>query len=128
VILSSFFQLISSIKYQVSFFAFFLFLTFALGNGSDITFYMGATQVVVALIGIFILDKIGRRPLLIWAPFMQGVSMLVIFLFIQIGLENILILPVLMFNVSFVLGLGGMNLPYTTEIVSPKVLTICVSS
>ena len=89
---------------------------------------MGGVQVLSALLGIFILDKLGRRPLLIWGPFFQGVAMLLTFVFIKTNLENLVLIPVLLFNISFVLGLGGLNLVYTTELVSPKAVGICVSS
>ena len=88
---------------------------------------MGGVQVLAALVGIFILDKIGRRPLLIWGAFAQGASMFMMFAFIEFGLKNYVMIPVLLFNISFVLGLGGLNLVYTTEIVNPKAVGICVS-
>ena len=39
-----------------------------LGNGAQITFYMGGVQVLAAMVGIYVFDKIGRRHLLIWGP------------------------------------------------------------
>ena len=98
------------------------------GEGSKITFYMGGVQVLSALVGIFILNKLGRRPLLVWGGFFQGVSMFILFFFIQAELNDLMIYPVLLFNIAFVLGLGGLNLVYTTEIVSPKVVGICAST
>lgn len=54
--------------------------------------------------------------------------MFLIAILIFLDLQTYIIVPVLMFNISFVLGLGGLNLVYTTEIVSPKAVGICVSS
>ena len=99
-----------------------------LGNGAQITFYMGGVQVLAAMVGIYVFDKIGRRQLLIWGPLVQGLSMFTMFLFMVLELDHLMIIPVLVFNISFVIGIGGLNLVYTTEVVLPRAIGICVAT
>jgi Sugar (and other) transporter len=49
------------------------------GNGSTVTFYMGGVQVLTALVGIYVFDKIGRRPMLIFGPMFQGLSLFLMY-------------------------------------------------
>ena len=54
--------------------------------------------------------------------------MFTMFLFMVIDLDNLMIIPVLIFNISFVIGIGGLNLVYTTEVVLPRAIGICVAT
>lgn len=82
---------------------------------------------LAAIVGIYML-KLGRRRLLIWGPLVQSISMFAMYLFWQMRLDDVMIIPVLIFNISFVLGIGGLNLVYTTEVVLPRAIGICVAT
>jgi len=54
--------------------------------------------------------------------------MFTMFLFMVLDLDSLMIIPVLIFNISFVIGIGGLNLVYTTEVVLPRAIGICVAT
>ncbi|XP_054012729.1 facilitated trehalose transporter Tret1-like isoform X1 [Hylaeus anthracinus] len=93
-------------------------------NGKYITMILGAVQVVSTIIGMCLVDRFGRRLLLIVSAFGTFVSTTLVGLFFylqdrQFDVDNILLLPsigTILYIVSYTLGLAAVPFTMISEV------------
>ena len=85
-------------------------------NGSTMTLVIGATNICGGILGLFTVEKFGRRFNLIWGCFIQGVGYALLIVGYKLSQDIISVVAVLSYVVSFAIGMGGTMPIFTAEI------------
>lgn len=87
------------------------------------TVLVGITNFVSTIISLWVIDKVGRRPLLLWGPAGMGIAMVLAALFLTstaVGLA-VKVAIVLVYIASFGVGVGGTVWVVISEIFPTKI-------
>ncbi len=96
---------------------------------------VAVVQVIATVLGTFLVDKAGRRPLLIGSEFVMGLSFVALGVFfylkrinsgvIPVGLSWLPLVSVLVFIIAFSLGIGPLSWTVMGEVLHPDVKGFC---
>lgn len=87
------------------------------GNGATMTLLIGAANVGGGLVGMYTLDKFGRKANMLYGVFFCFIGMLSLSIGIVLSSSFISALGVLVYMIAFAVGMGSVMPMYCTEIV-----------
>ena len=93
-------------------------------NGDEVTFQMGLVMLVSSFAAMYFINKLGRRFLLSFGVFLQGVSFLAFYLLLKLDYKSFLIIPTATYIGAFAAGIGPLGMIYATDILPPKIVGI----
>jgi SP family sugar:H+ symporter-like MFS transporter len=89
-------------------------------NGPVMTFGMGLVKIVAGFIGTYAIKKYGRRQLFSLGVFTQMLCFIALYLLIETEYFDFLFPAVAIYIVAQAIGIGGLFMVYTADILPPK--------
>lgn len=86
------------------------------GNGKFVSTVMGISNIAGSCVGMYIVNKFRRVPAMKFGVLMQGLSLLGIYLCALVKLNFLMPVLIVVYTVTYMAGLGGLNGLYITEL------------